>query len=211
MATPQRNFLNGQIYHVVNRGVDGRRIFMDAIDASHLLKTLAYYQQQLRSTRLSLSNFELADRGPQLRFLIIAQCVMPNHIHWIIKQLDDSGIRLGMSDIFNSYTRYFNTRHKRVGHLFQGTFRAVPIESDEQLVHTVRYAFINPVVAGLSDDPGSYHWSSYSEVIQKPKISLTDPSDFCAYFSDTDQLQSFVLDQIDYGRSLESIKHLTLE
>ncbi len=134
---------------------------------------------------------------------------MPNHFHLLIRQLVDGGISQGISELCNSYTKYFNTRYHRVGPLFQGTFRAVPIRTDDLLVHVCRYIFLNPVVANLAAHPAAYHWSSYRTLWTPDEFTV--PSSFLAYFNDAKQVEAFVLDHLDYARSLETIKHLTFD
>jgi len=208
MATTPRVFTTGRIYHVFNRGVEKRRVVQDVADAERFLKALAYYQQHDRSSRLSMSDFEPADRVEPLRFSILSYCLMPNHFHIVVRQLSDDGISQGIADLCNSYTRYFNTRHERVGPLFQGTFKAVSVDTDEQLLHVVRYVLLNPVAASILDDPGEYRWSSYLESLDGASQGLSDPNEFRQYFQTVDAWRSFIHDHIGYARSLETAKHL---
>jgi putative transposase len=78
---------------------------------------------------------------------------MPTHIHLVLRQLKDGGISKFMSNILNSYSRYFNIKHNRKGPLWEGRFRKVLVGSDEQLLHLTRYVHLNPVTACLVDKP----------------------------------------------------------
>ncbi len=209
MVTVPRTFQNQAIYHIVNRGVEKRTIFQDRIDFRRFIRALVFYQQVERSTKLSLSKFRLVDRHSPFRFEVLAYCLMPNHFHLLVRQLVDGGISQGISEICNSYTKFFNTRYTRVGPLFQGTFRAVRIETDDVLVHVCRYIFLNPVVASLAAAPGDYQWSSYRTI--QSGDEFTAPSTFLDYFTDFKQFETFVIDHLDYARSLESIKHLAID
>lgn len=144
---------------------------------------------------------------------ILAYCLMPNHIHFLLQQIKTNGISRFMSNFTNSYTRYFNSRHRRKGHLFQAAFNAVRIETDEQLLHVSRYIHLNPVVSYLihEKDINQYQWSSYSEYLALSSHNICDKDLVLSQFSSAQKYQKFVLDQIDYGKRLEAIKHLRLD
>ena len=135
---------------------------------------------------------------------------MPNHFHFLLKQLRDDGITEFASKLTNSYTKYFNTKHTRVGPLFQGEFKAVLIESDEQLLHLSRYTHLNPLVSYLTKNLNSYEWSSYGEYAgNQPGICAK--KDVLAFFNSPNKYSQFVMDQADYGATLNFIKHQLLE
>lgn len=134
---------------------------------------------------------------------------MPNHFHLQVRQLKENGISIFMSQVLNSYTKYFNTKYERVGALFQGAFKSVLIETDEQLIHLSRYIHLNPVVSGISKNPEDYHWSSYHEYLEEPV--LCSPSEVLNFFQSKEKYKEFVQDQIEYGTILEILKHQTLE
>ncbi len=144
---------------------------------------------------------------------IICYCFMPNHYHFLLKQEKEEGIAKFISQFQNSFTRYFNTKHKRKGHLFEGQFKAVRIETEEQLIHLSRYIHLNPyssyVVKNI-DDLYHYPYSSFKEYIRKEN-GFCQKEDVFAYFKDEKAYEKFVLNQADYQRRLEKIKHLTLE
>ena len=144
---------------------------------------------------------------------ILCFCLMPNHFHFLLKQLKDNGISIFISKFANSYAKYFNTKHERVGPLFQGRFKAVHIENDEQLVHVSRYIHLNPVVSSLIEEAAlkDYVWSSYPEYLKLINSQITDKELVMSFFKTEDKYKQFVLNQADYGKNLEQIKHLTLE
>jgi len=137
---------------------------------------------------------------------------MPNHFHFLIRQSKENGISKFMSLISNSYTKYFNTKYKRVGPLLQGTFKAVLIESDELLVHVSRYIHLNPIISGLVKDLEDYRWSSYLEYI-KPIDTFCSINEILGFFTpnEREKYKKFVENQIDYGRKLEKIKHQLID
>lgn len=137
---------------------------------------------------------------------------MPNHFHFLLKQIAEDGISNFLSKFTNSYTRYFNTKHQRVGPLFQGAFKAVHIETDEQLIHLSRYIHLNPVSSIVipKKDLLTYPWSSLPAYIHSnTRIVNTVP--VLNHFSSVEDYKLFQLDHISYAKELEKIKHLRLE
>ena len=131
----------------------------------------------------------------------------------LLKQKADDGIPKYLNNFANSYTRYFNTKRKRIGPLFQGIFKAVRIETDEQLIHVSRYIHLNPVVSLVikEEELDNYPRSSFPEYLN-PKIEgICDQKEILGLFDSRKTYRKFVYDQIDYARRLEEIKHLTLE
>lgn len=137
---------------------------------------------------------------------------MPNHFHLLLKQLTEGGITKFVGNFSNSYTRYFNTRNKRIGHLFQGVFKAVRIEDDEQFIHVLRYIHLNPVVSLIIKETGleDYPYSSFAEYLGR-RDGFCHKNMILDHYSSIENLKSFTYDQIDYGKKMEAIKHLILE
>lgn len=140
---------------------------------------------------------------------VIAYCIMPTHIHIIIKQLCDNGISKYMNNTLNSYSRYFNVRNERRGPLWESRFKSIHIENDEQLLHLTRYIHLNPVSARLVDKPEEWVYSSYKEYLRDTNKSLCDYGELIEINPLT--YQSFVNERIDYQRELSKIKSLLLE
>lgn len=141
---------------------------------------------------------------------IICYCLMPNHFHLLLKQLKDGGISEFISKLTNSYTKFFNIKNNRVGPLLQGQFKAVLIESDEQLIHVSRYIHLNPLVSHLVKDLYQYEWSSWREYMGSIQ-EFCSKQDILAFFKSPEHYRKFVLDHADYAERLESIKHKLLE
>ena len=93
-----------------------------------------------------------------------------------------------------------------MGPLFQGAFKAVLIETDEQLIHVSRYIHLNPIVSGLVKDLDSYEWSSHVEYLNRQGIYCS-PNEILNFFPTKDKYREFITDQIDYGTTLEILKH----
>ena len=136
---------------------------------------------------------------------------MPTHIHLVLRQLKDNGISKFMSNILNSYSRYFNLKHNRKGPLWEGRFKKIMVENDDQLLHLTRYIHLNPVTAYLVNRPEDWFASSYHEyimsVVQENRLCN------CTYTLDTNptSYKRFVEDNISYQRELAKIKHLAMD
>jgi putative transposase len=217
------------VFHVFNRGVDKRNIFGDDRDHRRLFETISYYrfEQPIRlaqSIALSsnkpsaptLNELSSLEHGRKKRKLVevISYCLMPNHFHLILKQLVDGGITEFMHRLGTSYTNFFNTKYQRSGSLFQGTFKAVLVETEEQLVHLSRYIHLNPLKSSHSNlTPkllSSYHWSSFPEYLGKIKCGICDKDVIFSLFKNSKDYESFVLAKINEDET-EKIKGLDLD
>lgn len=138
---------------------------------------------------------------------------MPNHFHLQLKQKEDQGIAKFLSNLQNSFTRYFNISHERDGSLFLDQFKAIRIETDEQLIHVSRYIHLNPytgyVVKSLKDLE-NYSWSSFPDYFQEGE-NLIEKDFILSFFKSSEEYKRFVFDQADYQRKLKEIEHLLLE
>jgi putative transposase len=223
MATIRKiAFRDGEIYHVFNRGVDRRATFTNKREFSRAIELVKFYKHKDTPIRYS----QIIKQPEDLRSKVLDQvyqseklvdilcfCLMPNHFHFLLKQNTDKGIATFISNFTNSYTKYLNIKNNRVGPLFQGTFKAVHIETEEQLVHVSRYIHLNPVVSSLveEDQFENYPWSSYPEYLYLTSQQIADKELILSFFKSVKDYKKFVEDQIDYGKKLEQIKHLLLE
>lgn len=206
-------FINQQIYHVYNRGVEKRQLFESSRDYQRFVKALRYYQTQ--GPKPSFSRF-FHPKAFKVDFSkkiveLISYCFMPNHFHLLIKQNKEGGITEFISKLSNSYTKYYNTKYKRVGPLFQGEFKAVLVESDEQLIHLSRYIHLNPVSSFLVKNLEQYKWSSFHEYITEKEDGICFKEEILNFFKSRKTYEEFILDQVDYGQQLALIKHKLLE
>lgn len=206
--------VTGEFYHIYNRGSEKKNIFIQKRDFKRFLKTFYYYQ--FLGPKPSFSKFAKSDLNsfnpdPDKKLVsILCYCLMPNHFHFLIKQLKENGISIFLSQISNSYTKFFNTKYTRVGALLQGTFKAVRIETDEQLVHVSRYIHLNPVVSALVKDLTDWPWSSYQEY-NNNFSSICSLEEVLSFFPSNKKHQEFVEAQIEYGTTLEILKHRVID
>ncbi len=223
MATVRKIvFRNDEIYHIFNRGVERRPIFTSRREYARAQKLLKFYrhkeipirfsQVQLQPEEIKIKMLESLFKSEKL-VLILAYCLMPNHFHFLVKQISDNGITKFVANFTNAYTKFFNTKHQRVGPLLQGVFKAEHVETDEQLVHLSRYIHLNPVASGVITEGmlDSYEWSSYPEYISLSSNEITEKDIVLSMFKSVEEYIKFVRDQIGYAKELEKIKHLLVE
>ena len=142
---------------------------------------------------------------------IISYCLMPNHFHFLLRQTRKIGITEFVSKLSNSFTKYLNIKNNRIGPLLQGDFKAVHVETNEQLIHLSRYIHLNPLVGYVTKDLDNYRWSSYLEYINPSNTGICDKKIILDQFKSKEDYKQFVLDQEDYGKKLEIIKHQLLD
>lgn len=216
--------VNGEVYHVFNRSVANQPIFLQTRNYQRALEVIEFYIYS--RPPLSFSHYRRLAVEQRSKFLermqkfvpkhieILAYCLMPNHFHFLIRQGQENGVANFLRNFQNSYAKYFNTKTERSGALFQSMFKAVRIESDEQLIHVARYIHLNPstsyIIKGVQELE-SYPWNSFAEYLSKQPSKIIDKGKVLGFFKSLNEFKKFTLDQRDYQRRLESVKHLFLE
>lgn len=216
-------FANNEIYHVYNRSVGKIPILLDTRTNERLLDVINYYRYGNLTLRYSFFRrlqkkqkeelLESLNKNNPKLVEILTFCLMPNHLHFLLKQLQTNGIAQFMRNTQNSYAKFFNTKYNRVGALFQALFKAVRIETTEQLLHVSRYIHLNPVTSfiikleGLED----YPWTSFPEYTKKRTLPFINTKIIVENFRSAAKYKEFVFDQADYQKELAKIKHLTLK
>ena len=197
-------------------------VFTTISDYTRALQTLEYYRftkpplkfskyKDLSIEQKNRINLELDFKKDYL-VDILSFVFMPNHFHFLLKQNTDWGVSKFVGQFTNSYTRYFNTRNNRVGPVFQGVFKAVEIESEEQLIHLSRYIHLNPYVSSLvtKTELDNYRWSSLPAYLGLEN-SFVDKHTVLSQFSKKFSYRDFVHNHSDYARELERVKHLVID
>lgn len=223
MATNRKVvFRNGEIYHVFNRGIDRRSIFTNKREFERAKQLIKFYRHKELPIRYSQvlqqpevlrkKLFESVYKSERL-IDILSYCLMPNHFHFLVKQTKDNGVSKFASNFTNSYTKYFNTKSQRTGPIFEGVFKAVYVETDQQLIHLSRYIHLNPVSSSIiaEDMLNNYPWSSYSEYLSLSDDGIAEKELILGFFKSAGDYQNFVENQMGYAKELDSIKHLVLE
>ena len=140
MGRPTREEYKGGIYHVVARGNNKEYIFREGIDKGYFVKLLKEYRMTMG-------------------YNIYGYVLMDNHYHIIIQTMDKK-LQEIMHQINNKYSKYFNYKFKRVGHIFQGRYKAVLVQDERYMLNLLRYIHQNPVSAGMCKQVEDYKWSS---------------------------------------------------
>lgn len=216
--------INSQVYHIYNKGINSQPIFTDKWEYKRALQAIKFYKYGFEDFKLS--DFLALAKNKQDKIWgevksdnnnlvkILSFCLMPNHFHLLLKQENDAGISNFMKKFQSSYSHYFNNRQNRKGTVFMGQFKAVLIETEEQLLHVSRYIHLNPYSAFIIKklpELENYPWSSYKEYLKPNNNNISYTEDILSYFSSSNNYRKFVNDNADYQKSLEKIKHLILE
>lgn len=206
-----KTYTEGGYYHIYNRGVAKREIFLDAQDYGVFLSYLKEYllpkdEAQLHE-KLSDPNTSYKEKDKILKQLrlnnfageinLLAYCLMPNHFHFFVKQKNANSINKFMQSLATRYTMYFNKKYKRVGFLYQDNYKAVLITSEPQFIYLSKYIHKQALA---SQGPTLQGWkekqpSSFAEYIGQRKTEWVFPEEVLSYFSKSNpslSYQSFV-------------------
>ena len=141
--------VTGEIYHIYNRGVDKRVIFHGYEDYSRFVKSMVFFNTDICQSGTTFQK-RVQNSSEHQIVEIMGWCLMSNHYHLILRQLKDGGIARFMKSLGVGYTRYFNVKYERSGHLFQGAYKRVHVGYDAYLEQLLRYVHLNPLsIAGL--------------------------------------------------------------
>lgn len=231
---PARNsikqYVDNGYYHIYNRGVEKRLIFLDSQDYGVFLNYLKEYlspknEDELRQ-KLSdpLTTYKEKDKILKLlrlnnfanKLTLLAYCLMPNHFHLLVKQKTANTIDQFMQSLATRYSLYFNRKYKRVGSLFQSVYKAVLVTSEEQLLHLTRYIHTQ-ALASQGETLQSWtlqSWQkqpcSYKEYLGERKTKWIQAEEILVYFSKSNPIlsyQAFIQSKDDFA----SIRDLLLE
>ncbi len=145
MARPLRLEFAHALYHVTSRGDRREDIYLDDADREAWLAVLGQVCKRFNWT-------------------VHAYCLMSNHYHLLV-ETPDANLSAGMRQLNGVYTQLVNRRHGRVGHVYQGRFKAIVVQKDAYLMELARYVVLNPVRAGVVGDAGDWPWSSYAAMM----------------------------------------------
>lgn len=162
MPRAERIWFPGAVYHIIQRGNAKQEIFLENRDYEWFLKTVK-------------------EAKDEIKFEVYCYALMGNHYHMTIAT-KESHISDIMYFINSRYANRFNKKYGRSGHLFQGRFKGLLVDTDSYLLELSRYVHLNPVKAGLTATPGGYPWSSYRCYVENVKDDLVETELILAFF-----------------------------
>lgn len=230
-------FTVNQFYHIFNRGVDKRNIFLDDMDYFRFIHNLfelndenpvlnvKYYLDSTASD-IGIRSFNKR-REPRERLVdILIFTLMPNHFHLILRQKREKGIIKFMQKLGTGYAMYFNKKYERTGVLFQGKFKAVLINKNEHFLYLPQYIHLNPISLKYGGSTSidwrkkmkfleEYRWSSLSDYIGRKNFpSVTQRNYFLETYGGEDGFKKYIemwLKTKDHEDKLEAIKNVCLD
>lgn len=174
MARRPRVFAPGLLYHVIVRGNQRRKTFRSDEDYKTYLDRLDKYRTQCRVR-------------------IYAYCLMPNHVHLLV-ETGSTPLAKFMQGVQQSYTQYFNRRYRKVGHLFQGRYKAIICERDRYLQTLIRYIHLNPVRAKLVIRPERYAYSGHNSYLIHGTAKIVDTQPILKLMGGNKGYERFILE-----------------
>lgn len=192
MARPLRIEYDGALYHVTSRGNERKSIFRDDRDRTFFLDTLGQVTRRFH-------------------WICYTYCLMNNHYHLVI-ETPNGNLSKGMRQLNGIYTQAFNRRHRRVGHLFQGRFKAVVVQKDSHFLEVCRYVVLNPVRAKSVRLPREWKWSSYraSAGMASPHPCLTVKELLSHFGNRIQRYRDFVQEGIGKGSIWDELRGQSL-
>jgi putative transposase len=183
MARRPRVFAAGLLYHVIVRGNQRRKTFRIDDDYKAYLDRLEKYRAQCHVH-------------------IYAYCLMPNHVHLLV-ETTSTPLAKFMQGLQQSYTQYFNRRYRKVGHLFQGRYKAIICHRDKYLLALVRYIHLNPVRAKLATRPERYLYSGHNSYLTNGTAKIVESAPILKLMGGKKAYERFVLEGIGENHNEE--------
>lgn len=221
MTLKRSPLITGEIYHVYNKSIADENIFGDFKYLKKILEIVDYYRfnQKIRLSRFydlsdSLQEIYLKEIRKTRPFVdIYTFSFMPNHLHFLLKQLQNDGIKKFISNIQNSFAKFFNLINKRNGSLFLNSFKSKRITNEEIFIHVCRYVHINHVTSRLIkfNQLASYPFSSYSWYLNNNLNRFVNTELIMNHFKSKEDFIKFHQYRVDYQRRLKKIKDLLLD
>ena len=210
-------FADNQIYHIYNRGVEKRNIFLDDQDRFRFIHDLFEFNDETPAANIyyKLNKFQSYEVKPRkiekehrkTLINILAFCLMPNHFHLLLQQKKENGIVKFMQKLGTGYTMSFNQKYERSGSLFQGTYKAVLVEKDSHFIHLPYYIHSNSLDLKFPEWRNkeiknhkeamkfleNYRWSSFPDYIGRKNFpSITQREFLLEFFSGPEQYKKIL-------------------
>ena len=222
----RKEYYENGYYHIYNRGVEKRKIFLDQQDYSVFLSYLKEYllpkDEKSLHEKLADPNLSPRERDKIIKTLrlnnfsdeitLLAYCLMPNHFHFLVKQKNSGSIDKFINSLGTRYTMYFNKKYDRVGSLYQGVYKAVQITGEAQFIYLSKYIH-KQALSRLQGEALEAQPCSFGEYIGKRKTEWVHPEEVLSYFSKSNpalSYQSFVTESQTEDEQI-ALNKVTLE
>ncbi len=173
------NFAKDEYYHVFTRGVNKEKIFIDERDKARFIFLITHLQSPIKIYNISWYTKNFLEKGhfttkkdkineilKERSIKLVAFVLMSNHFHLLIQNLDDSILSVYMHRVLTAYSKYFNAKYHKKGHVFEGPFKAVRVKNNTQLLHLSAYIHKNPKeIKAWENTYNKYPYSSYQDYI----------------------------------------------
>jgi putative transposase len=204
-----------EYYHVYNRGVEKRKIFLDKSDKERFVQLLFLSNSTKAFEFRKIKDFSFEKTEREEPYVAIgAYCLMPNHFHLLVREIVPGGISIFMGKLLTAYSKYFNQKYKRKGCLFESTFQAQYVDNDNYLKYLFAYIHLNPIKLIESDwkEKGiknkkaaleylsEYQYSSYLEYtgIDREESNILSRKIFPEYFEQMQDFSEFINDWLTF-------------
>lgn len=217
------NFQNEEYYHVYNRGVDKRDIFLNDRDYIRFLMSMREFNQIKPIGSLQIKQRQKLNSGPTATTVAVGPlndklvdvatyCLNSNHFHILLKQLAIKGVSEFIKRLSGGYTAYFNKKYNRSGVLFQGRFKAIHIKKQGYLWQLSAYINGNPEIHKIVPKAKNWQWSSYQDYLGLRKGTICDKEMILKDFEDISEYENFTQKIIQDARETkEELKNYLLE
>ena len=218
-------FAIGEYYHICNRGVDKREVFLDEQDFVRFLTSVREFNRIDPIGSLYQKSFgdkqgeDLGSKSPigllepkseQGLVEIVCYCLNPNHYHLILRQKAERGIEKFMHKVSMGYTNYFNKKYKRFGSLFQGPYKSIHINSNEYLLYLSAYVNCNSEIHKIAEAE-NYKWCSFPDYIGKRSGTLCNKEVILGQFKNLEEYQEYAKINVQEMRNKKEMEKLLLE
>jgi REP element-mobilizing transposase RayT len=182
----------GMYYHIYNRGVSKSTLFREPTNFLYTIKKIQKYRLEHQVS-------------------VIAYCLLPNHYHLLLRQDGEKSAGNLPQSVFNSYSKAYNLKYSHSGTLFEGRFRAKPVQTTSHLLHLCRYIHGNPVKDGLVTDPADWPWSNYLDWIGERNGTLVDREFIQTQFGSAADYQKSLFQYLHSLQAPEAVKRFLVD
>lgn len=204
------NFVNDEYYHIYNRGTDKRILFNDVGDIRRFIQSIKLFNtldpigsiyEESYEYKVKKTGIYKNEKSKLVEF--VTYCINPNHFHFLLKQLTDRGVQTFMHKLGTGYTNYFNEKYSRCGSLFQGTYKAKHVESNDYLLHLSAYVNLNDKLHNFGSLTPKITRTSLDQYINPEKVRAKEfdviSCDKCIVldqFTNSEDYQRFIYEKL---------------